>query len=281
MEQKTQPVLCCLCGDEYSDPTQFVMERLFGSANLDWKVITAQIQSESFEEAIAGIQALRLRAIRFGQPFDTAGQSSFLNDNADVAFVGAISAALDQGDNWIGWHSLGPALVELLSSSVDWSCCTVLLCGDSIQQRSSILPLLKKTPAKLLWLDAGESEEDLETWLERSETSLHQPVAFTDVDQLPNCLGAASESSEQVVIIQPSQLALGALATAEPENWDKVAVWDPSSSLPQELTELASFQSISSHSLKIAIDEYDFQRWTGAEPNRSLLVDAHEEYCSF
>ena len=53
MEQKTQPVLCCLCGNEYSDPTQFVMERLFVSANLDWKVITAQIQAESIEEAVA------------------------------------------------------------------------------------------------------------------------------------------------------------------------------------------------------------------------------------
>ncbi|MEM7281182.1 MAG: hypothetical protein AAF438_06105, partial [Pseudomonadota bacterium] len=266
MEQKTQSVLCCLCGDEYSDPTQFVMERLFASANLDWKVITAQIQSKSIEEAIAGIQALKLSAIRFGHPFDAAGQSSFLNEIPDVAFVGAISAALDEGDNWTGWHSFGPALVELLSSSVDWSSCTVLLCGDSIQQRSSILHLIQKAPAKLLWHDAGESEQALKTWMERSGKTLDQPVLFSDTEQLPSSLGSASESSEQIVVIEPSQVILAALATAEPEHWDKIAVWDPSESLPQEFTALASLQAISPQSLNIAIDEYDFRRWTGAEP---------------
>ena len=235
MEQKTQPVLCCLCGDEYSDPTQFVMERLFTSANLDWKVITAQIQSESIEEAIAGIQALRLSAIRFGQPFETAGQSSFLNEIPDVAFVGAISAALDEGDNWTGWHSFGPALVELLGSSVDWSSCTVLLCGDSIQQRSSILPLLEKTPVKLLWLEAGESEQALKTWLERSGTSLDQPVLFTDTDQLPSGLGSASESSEQIVVIEPSQVVLGALANADQKTGTRLRCGIPANRCPKNL----------------------------------------------
>ena len=281
MEQKTQPVLCCLCGNEYSDPTQFVMERLFVSANLDWKVITAQIQAESIEEAVAGIQALRLSAIRFGQPFDTVRQSSFLTENPDVAFVGAISASLHEGNYWTGWHSFGPALVQLMGRKVDWGACTVILNGDSILQRSCMLALVDKSAANVFWASAEAAEADYQIWLEQSAPSTVQQVAFFRKSQLSDSLPAAIESSEHVVLIEPSQETIEALAAAEPDAWSKIVVWDPQNKVPQDVSALDSFHAISQPNLNIAIDEYDFRRWTGAEPNHSLLVDAHEEYCSF
>ncbi len=76
MDSRTQPILCCVGEAVAGRPTQFLMERAFAAAHCDWRVITVEVKSTSFQIALDGMRAMHFAAIRLFPEYQTIAASA-------------------------------------------------------------------------------------------------------------------------------------------------------------------------------------------------------------
>ena len=53
-----QTIVCCLGQPVAGNPTQFMIERAFRAARLDWRYLTLEVSPENLAAAVAGMRAL-------------------------------------------------------------------------------------------------------------------------------------------------------------------------------------------------------------------------------
>ncbi|MCC6510353.1 MAG: hypothetical protein IT423_14715 [Pirellulaceae bacterium] len=151
MENRIQPILCCVGAEVAGEPTQFLMERAVIAAHLDWHVITVEVSAEQLETAWHGMQVMRFKAVRFFREHQSAALHLVAPATRHDLFTGGVTSALRVGSQWTMWHNSGPALVDLLASRLTWSDTICWLHGDSPRSRSFLLACCARPPREIIW----------------------------------------------------------------------------------------------------------------------------------
>src|SRR5207244_1426331 len=67
-----QEVVCCLGKPVAGNPTQYMMEKAFAAAGLDWRYLTCEVPPEKLADAMQGIRALGFKGANFTIPHKVA-----------------------------------------------------------------------------------------------------------------------------------------------------------------------------------------------------------------
>lgn len=286
MDSKTQPILCCIGESVAGKPTQFVMERAFSASGLDWRALTVEVDSASMQAALRGIKAMKFQAARFFPSCQGFALEEFMPDDALSRFVGGITSASLDEDEWHGWHNLGQGILLQLSRLVDWPSSICWLHGNSERTRSLSLALLQRPCKAVFWTDApSELPEELVRRLPVQNPADQLAINRIPQDEIADCISAAG--GDALAIVSDGllgNLADGAIAercSLLSDHFEQVIVV-VNDLLTDEFAKLLPAATLVSEAEQaVAAEAYDFGRWTSTPADFDLIRDAYDEYCDF
>lgn len=296
MENRIQPILCCVGADVAGEPTQFLMERAASAEHLDWHVITVEVAGDQLSKAWDGMNAMGFQAVRFFQTHQADAMRLVTQASPDDLFIGGITSALRVGDHWTMWHNSGPALLELLASRLRWSDAICWVHGSSAKTRSFLVACQTNAPRKIYWTGSGIDLRDSE-----SETSPSVAAALPEsISKLPLVLlppdreheiaealtnPATAEAFSAVVHIgEFDSRHLDLLLAHQPDNECALAIVNAVPGSRRKLSDawkVGEVLVISPADSVVAEEAFDQARWTGQPVNIELLREAYEEYVDF
>ena len=112
--QSLQEIVCCMGQPVAGNPTQYMMEKAFARAGLDWRYLTLEVPPEALGDAIRGIRAMGFRGANFTIPHKAA-VIEHLDDLSEAArLMGAVNCVNCQGDQLIGENTDGKGFIDAL-----------------------------------------------------------------------------------------------------------------------------------------------------------------------
>ncbi len=289
-----QPYVCCLGNPIAGNPTQFVMYRAARACGVDWRFFTSQVETDQFEIAFRGVQALGLSGVALFDPFQSVAMPLLDSVTESAMCLGRANVARLDGSSWLGDNTLGIGIINcieplletsrtsLSSESVDQGRdrqSTILVVGDAKVANAMRLasPALAKRiivvrdgigdQPKPLELEGKNPQEvnDLLEWASLEE--------FSQSGSRVSCLVLASAPnatvSRQIAGLSWSKsancLILASASEKQLRPWrDSMKVHNMNHVDP---VELMAHQAAA-----------DFNFWTGVNPAIDLIRDSLEEY---
>src|SRR5262245_53170712 len=124
-----QEVVCCLGQPVAGNPTQYMMEKAFAAAGLDWEYLTCEVPPERLADAIRGLRALGFKGANFTIPHKVA-VIPYLDELSPAAeLMGAVNCVNRVGDKLIGENTDGKGFVQSLRETGDPSGKQVVILG--------------------------------------------------------------------------------------------------------------------------------------------------------
>lgn len=283
MESKIQPILCCVGTAVAGRPTQFLMERAFEAARCDWRVITVEVQPESFQIALDGMQAMAFTAIRFFPELQPLAASR-LQEESKPSFK-AVTSAMRQKikggqHHWEYWDNQGYGMLELIANSVPASNTLLWLHGWSrlTQSLFDAMQATSFTPSQLLWSAHEAPASDMGG----------MPPIVTPVDEvhqkLKEALALPGSLTHVVVIGEGLVDQLALIHDLEVTSEIQLLLATNQLLTRQQVNEAWSHGKVkvfTENDQLLAAEAYDFKRWTGQQADMDLLRDAYDEYADF
>jgi shikimate dehydrogenase len=123
-ESSLQEVVCCLGQPVAGNPTQYMMEKAFAAAGLDWRYLTCEVPPEKLGDAMRGIRALGFKGANFTIPHKVAVIEYLDGLSPAAELMGAVNCAnrlSDQlgGDKLIGDNADGRGFLRALREMCD------------------------------------------------------------------------------------------------------------------------------------------------------------------
>jgi len=109
-----QKIVCCTGQPVAGNPTQFVMERAFVAAGLDWRYLTLEVAPEDLASAVRGMRAMGFAGGNFTIPHKVA-VTEFLDELTGAAsLMGAVNCVYRDGEKLVGENTDGKGFVQSL-----------------------------------------------------------------------------------------------------------------------------------------------------------------------
>ncbi len=281
-----QHLLCCL-GDATSvKPTQFLMERVLGDSQTDWRAITVEVEPDKLAVAIEGLTAMGFAALRlFGGHQQTAG--AFLLESSAPARV--VTSAIRSGQQWQCWDNIGMGMLNLIAKengSLLW------MQGES-RWTQAFAHSLVQSP----WRPEGKSGTSIPILWTGAQLKEEQPLEANsritfcdDVQMVESCLDSRDSSGSVVIVAEYLSTALDQLKPLRIPSEARVLFVTPGDrNRPSDRTQLTvrdvlagcHCEFLTACEVNVAAEAYDLNRWTGVDIDIDLLRDAYEEYVDF
>lgn len=111
-----QDIVCCMGQPVAGNPTQFMMERAFAAAELDWRYLTLEVPPEDLADGVRGMRAMGFRGGNLIIPHKVAAVQHLdkLTEAAELA--GAVSCVYREGNDLVGEDIDGKGFIQSLQS---------------------------------------------------------------------------------------------------------------------------------------------------------------------
>jgi shikimate dehydrogenase len=152
-----QEIVAVLGSPAAGNPSQYLFERAFTAAGLDWRIITCDVATEKLAAAIAGIDALGFRGCLVGGPLRRPAISLVAGTSPTARFAGGIGLVERSSDGLIGHMTDGQATVEAIRGHVDPADRHAVIVGAGLTGRAVALELAMAGTAGVLVVDPDES----------------------------------------------------------------------------------------------------------------------------
>jgi shikimate dehydrogenase len=114
-----QEIVCCLGQPVAGNPTQFMMERAFAAAGLDWRYLTLEVPPENLGEAVRGMKALGFKGGNFTIPHKVAVIPLLDRLSEAAELMGAVNCINRVDGQFIGENTDGKGFVQSFRELVD------------------------------------------------------------------------------------------------------------------------------------------------------------------
>src|SRR5689334_13917441 len=114
-----QEVVCCLGQPVAGNPTQFMMERAFAAAGLDWRYLTLEVPPESLADAVRGLKALGFKGGNFTIPHKVAVIPLLDSLSEAAELMGAVNCINRVEGRFIGENTDGKGFLQSLRELID------------------------------------------------------------------------------------------------------------------------------------------------------------------
>jgi shikimate dehydrogenase len=101
------------------NPTQYMMEKAFAQAGLDWRYLTLEVAPEALGDAVRGMRAMGFRGCNLTIPHKVA-VIQYLDRTSDAAtLMGAVNCVNRAGNELVGENTDGKGFVQSLKEVTD------------------------------------------------------------------------------------------------------------------------------------------------------------------
>ncbi|MCU0879716.1 MAG: shikimate dehydrogenase, partial [Pirellulaceae bacterium] len=109
-----QEIVCCIGQPVAGNPTQYMMEKAFVAAGLDWRYLTLEVPPEKLADAVCGLRALGFKGANFTIPHKVAVIPLLDELSPAAEMMGAVNCVNRVGDKLVGENTDGKGFVQSL-----------------------------------------------------------------------------------------------------------------------------------------------------------------------
>ena len=273
-----QEVVVCIGQPLDANPLQFMMERAFQAAKLDWRYLMLEVAPEDLEDAVRGIRALGFAGATVTTPHKVAVISHLSELTEAAELMGAVNCIFRKEDQLIGDNANGAGFLEALKEKADPAEQRVLLLGAGGMARSIAVELALAGAGHICVADRDEEKAgDLATLL---GDRLH-----VDSQTLPLTSGLAVPEETNIVVNatpvgfgDPDAKPLIKTKTLVESTVVADVTFHPADTrLIREAADLGCTtvtgpEALLNQAIKC------FRTWTSREPDRDIMREAIDEF---
>lgn len=273
-----QQIVCCMGQPVAGNPTQFMMERAFAAAKLDWRYLTLEVSPEKLADAVRGMRAMGFQGGNFTIPHKVAVLPLLDGLSPSAELMGAVNCVHRDGDRLLGANTDGQGFLESLRTVIDPVDKRIVILGAGGAARAIAVEVALTKPAELLIVNRspGRGEELAKLLAERTQVSAHYVPWEGDY--------AISETAD--VLINATSIGLGDANARVPIDTrtlrSNLVVADvifnpPRTRLIRDAAE-AGCPTIDGLGMLVNQAVIGFKIWTGVAPDPDVMREALEEY---
>jgi shikimate dehydrogenase len=117
--ESLQEIVCCMGQPVAGNPTQFMIERAFAAAGLDWRYLTLEVAPDQLGDAVRGMKAMGFAGGNFTIPHKVAVVELLDDLTEAAALMGAVNCVYRDGDKLVGENTDGKGFVQSLRDVTD------------------------------------------------------------------------------------------------------------------------------------------------------------------
>lgn len=260
------------------NPSQFMMERAFAAAGLDWRYLTLEVSPENLAAAVAGMKAMGFRGGNFTIPHKVAVIPHLDRLSEAAELMGAVNCIYAEGDGLVGENTDGKGFVSALKEVIDPAEKNVVLFGAGGAARAIAVELaLSKVTSITVVNRSEERGRDLANLLSERVGVTSAWSAWEGNYKLP---------AEAEIVINATSIGLtdsSAMVPVDTETFrDSMVVADvifnpPETPFLQAAAE-AGCRTIDGLGMLVNQGVIGFKIWTGIDPDPTVMREALEEY---
>jgi shikimate dehydrogenase len=114
-----QQIVCCMGQPVAGNPTQYMMEKCFAAAKLEWRYLTLEVAPADLGDAVRGMRSMGFRGGNFTMPHKVAVIQYLHGLTKAARLMGAVNCIYREGDKFIGENTDGKGFVESLRTITD------------------------------------------------------------------------------------------------------------------------------------------------------------------
>lgn len=277
-ESAIQQIVCCMGQPVAGNPTQFMIERAFAAAGLDWRYLTLEVAPDNLETAVAGLRAMGFKGANFTIPHKVAVIEHLDGLSEAAKLMGAVNCVNHQDGQLIGDNTDGKGFVQSLSKVADPSGKRIAILGAG-------------GAARAIAVELGLSGAEQITIVNRSEQRGQELVDLLNKDvkvtaELVHLHGDYDVVEGTDILINATSIGLGDAEARVPLNTDtlqpSLIVADVIFNPPQTrlLRDAAEKGCTTLDGLGMLVNQgvIGFKIWTGVDPDPQVMREALEEY---
>lgn len=278
MSTALQELTGCIGQPVAGNPTQFVMERAYAKAGLDWRYLTMEVPAENLVPAVHGIKALGFRGFNCTKPHKCTVIPLLDGTTQAAGLMGAVNCVYRDGDKFIGENTDGKGFVESLRTLVDPAGKRVVMLGAGGAARAIAVELALSKIAHLTVVNrSAERGAELASLIREQVGVPADYVAWDgeysipeDVDVIINGTSIGLFDAAARVPVNASTFRAGQIAAD--------VVFSPVDT--RFLKEARERGATTLDGLGMLVNQarLNFKIWTGVEPDVAVMRDALEEY---
>ena len=273
-----QQIVCCMGQPVAGNPTQFMMERAFAAAGLDWRYLTLEVPPEKLADAVKGLRAMGFQGGNFTIPHKVA-VIPYLDELSEAAtLMGAVNCVNRVGEKLVGENTDGKGFVQSLRQVTDPAGKRVVILGAGGAARAIAVELGLSGAAEIVIVNrtAEPGRTLVELLNERVKVAARLVHLSSDY--------ALEDTAE--IVINATSIGLGDGEARVPLQLDSlhsnVIVADVIFNPPQTslIREAAARNCTTLDGLGMLVNQgmIGFKIWTGVDPDAEVMREALEEY---
>ncbi len=273
-----QEIVCCIGQPVAGNPTQYMMEKAFVAAGLDWRYLTLEVPPEKLADAVCGLRALGFKGANFTIPHKVAVIPLLDELSPAAEMMGAVNCVNRVGDKLVGENTDGKGFVQSLREFGELTGKRVVVLGAGGAARAIAVELGLSGVGEITIVNrsAIRGEELAALLRERVKIS----------SQFVHWEGDYAIPAEADIVVNATSIGLGDSAARLPIDVEslrpELIVADVIFNPPQTwlLRTAADHGCRTLDGLGMLVNQavIGFRIWTGIEPDAAVMREALEEF---
>jgi shikimate dehydrogenase len=273
-----QEICCCMGQPVAGNPTQYMIEKAFHAAGLDWRYLTLEVPPENLADAVRGMRAMGFKGANFTIPHKVA-VIAYLDELSEAAqLMGAVNCVNHVDDKLIGENTDGKGFVESLRELTNPRDKRIVVLGAGGAARAIAVELGLAGAAEITIVNRTKKrgEELTNLLLEKAKVNAKFTPWEGDFD--------VPEGTD--IVVNATSIGLGDEEARVPINTESLTdamvaadvIFNPPNT--RLLREAAARGCKTLDGLGMLVNQgvIGFRIWTGVDPDRAVMREALEEY---
>ena len=273
-----QDIVCCMGMPAAGNPTQFIMERAFAAAGLEWRCLTFEVSPERLTDAIRGIHAMGFHGASISSPHRIPVVPLLDGLSPRAELVGAVNCVYRDSDRLMGDNTDGEAFLASLPPEMLAPEKRFVVLGAGGAARAVACHVAQAGVASITIV--SRNAEHGTALVERLNQRLNAAATFTpweDEYSVAEGTDILVNATQFGLADQSARLPLDT-STLRPETLVIDLVVNP----PQTrlLRDAAQRGCPTLHGLSMLVKQCaaNFKIWTGIAPDETVMRESLEEY---
>jgi shikimate dehydrogenase len=263
-----EEIIAVLGAPAAGNPSQYLFERAFAAAGLEWQIITCDVEPGQIAEAAAGAAAMGFRGCLLAGPLRQAVLPLVASASPTARFAGGAGLLERVEGGFAGHMTDGRGVIEALRAHVDPAGRNLLVLGAGLSARAAALELALAGAQRI---GIADPQAELATTLVTDLAGIHaQPVELVPWGErlaIPADVGIVVRATDASL---PLEGLRGEIVFAE---------LDPEATAPAEVT-AAGCCVVDGLEIRAVQAAIDFQSLTGLTTDPDRLREALDEFLS-
>jgi shikimate dehydrogenase len=262
------------------NPTQYMMEKAFAEAGLDWRYLTLEVAPENLGDAVRGMRAMGFRGCNLTIPHKVAVIQHLDRSSEAAALMGAVNCVNRVGSELVGENTDGKGFVQSLREVADPAGRNVIVLGAGGAARAIAVEVALAGAAQLTIVNRSPGRGQELVALVRDKIGVPAQFALWEGDY--------PVPPEADVVIQATSIGLGDAQARVPLQVESLeadmvvadVIFNPPETRLIRDAQARGCQTLDGLGMLVNQAVIAFKIWTGRDASAAVMRDALEEFLS-